>query len=140
MPEPLRQVYLIDGSSYIYRAYYAIRRLSNTRGFATNAVLGFTNMLLKVVRDEDPDGVVVVFDAKGPTFRKDLYPAYKANREAMPEDLVPQFPLLVVEGVALCRQLAAKIVELVTLIPELVKLLLCALLLLSLELTLLLHA
>ena len=93
MPDPQR-IYLIDGSSYIYRAYYAIRQLSNSKGFATNAVMGFTNMLLKVVRDEKPDGVVVVFDAKGPTFRKDMYSEYKANREAMPEDLVPQVPII----------------------------------------------
>ena len=89
-----KRVYLIDGSSYIYRAYYAIRHLSNSRGEATNAVYGFTNMLLTLLREEKPDRVAVIFDAKGPTFRKKLYPAYKANRSAMPEDLVPQIPLI----------------------------------------------
>ncbi|WP_321365695.1 DNA polymerase I [uncultured Desulfuromusa sp.] len=88
------RVYLIDGSSYIYRAYYAIRHLSNSRGEATNAVYGFTNMLITLLREEKPDRVAVIFDAKGPTFRKELYPAYKANRSAMPEDLVPQIPLI----------------------------------------------
>ncbi|MDY0269007.1 DNA polymerase I [Trichloromonas sp.] len=94
MTEQSRRLYLIDGSSYIYRAYFAIRHLSNSRGLATNAVLGFVNMLLKVVREHAPDHLAVVFDAKGPTFRKELYPEYKANRVAMPEDLVPQIPYI----------------------------------------------
>ncbi|HEY5672800.1 MAG TPA: DNA polymerase I [Malonomonas sp.] len=89
-----QRVYLVDGSSYIYRAYYAIRHLSNSKGESTNAVYGFTNMLLNLVRDEKPDRLAVVFDAKGPTFRKDLYPEYKANRSAMPEDLVPQVAII----------------------------------------------
>jgi len=87
-----QKLYLVDGSSYIYRAYYAIRHLSNSKGEATNAVYGFTKMLMSLVRDERPDHLAVVFDAKGPTFRKDIYPDYKANRSAMPEDLVPQIP------------------------------------------------
>jgi DNA polymerase-1 len=90
MSEQPEKLYLIDGSSYIYRAYYAIRHLSNSKGEATNAVYGFTQMLLSLVRDEQPDHLAVIFDARGPTFRKELYPAYKANRSAMPEDLVPQ--------------------------------------------------
>ncbi|PLX84066.1 MAG: DNA polymerase I [Desulfuromonas sp.] len=94
MSEQPQRLYLIDGSSYIYRAYYAIRNLSNSKGLATNAILGFTNMLLKVVRDEQPDHLAVIFDSKGPTFRKELYPQYKANRAAMPEDLVPQIPYI----------------------------------------------
>ncbi len=89
-----KRVYLIDGSSYIYRAYFAIRHLSNSKGEATNAVYGFTNMLLTLLREEKPDRVAVIFDAKGPTFRKELYPEYKANRSAMPEDLVPQIPVI----------------------------------------------
>jgi len=93
MSKPQR-LYLIDGSSYIYRAYFAIRHLSNSRGMATNAIFGFVNMLLKVIRDEAPDHLAVVFDSKGPTFRKELYPDYKANRAAMPEDLVPQIPYI----------------------------------------------
>ena len=94
------QVYLIDGSSYIYRAYFAIRHLSNSKGEATNAVYGFTNMLLNLLRDKQPGHVAVIFDSKGPTFRKELYSEYKANRAAMPDDLVPQIPLIkeVVKG------------------------------------------
>ncbi|WP_298039725.1 DNA polymerase I [uncultured Desulfuromonas sp.] len=94
MSDQPQRLYLIDGSSYIYRAYYAIRHLSNSKGFATNAVYGFTNMLLKVVREHAPDHLAVIFDAKGPTFRKEIYPEYKANRSAMPEDLVPQIPII----------------------------------------------
>ncbi len=89
-----QRLFLIDGSSYIYRAYYAIRHLSNSQGMATNAIYGFTNMLLKVVRESKPDQLAVIFDSKGPTFRKDIYPEYKANRSAMPEDLVPQIPYI----------------------------------------------
>jgi DNA polymerase-1 len=69
-----KQIYLVDGSSYIYRAYFAIRHLSNSRGEATNAVYGFTNMLLTLMRQEQPDLAAVVFDTKAPTFRKQLYP------------------------------------------------------------------
>jgi DNA polymerase-1 len=83
-------LYLIDGSSYIYRAYYAIRHLSSPKGFPTNALYGFTQMLLKVLKDRRPDHVAVVFDAGRTTFRTELYPDYKANRAAMPDDLVPQ--------------------------------------------------
>ncbi|MBI1921340.1 MAG: DNA polymerase I [Geobacter sp.] len=83
-------MYLIDGSSYIYRAYYAIRHLSSPKGFPTNALYGFTQMLLKVLKDRKPDHVAVVFDVGRQTFRTELYPEYKANRSAMPDDLVPQ--------------------------------------------------
>ena len=94
MSQEPRRLFLIDGSSYIYRAYFAIRHLSNSKGFATNAVYGFINMLLKVVREQQPDHLAVIFDAKGPTFRKEIYPEYKANRAAMPDDLVPQLPII----------------------------------------------
>lgn len=83
-------LYLIDGSSYIYRAYYAIRHLSSPKGFPTNALYGFTQMLLKVIKDRRPGHIAVVFDVGRTTFRTDLYPDYKANRSAMPDDLVPQ--------------------------------------------------
>ena len=94
MRAPPQRIFLIDGSSYIYRAYYAIRHLSNSQGMATNAIFGFTNMLLKVMREQQPHLLAVIFDSKGPTFRNDLYPEYKANRAAMPEDLVPQIPYI----------------------------------------------
>ncbi|MDH3997394.1 MAG: DNA polymerase I, partial [Desulfuromonadales bacterium] len=100
MSDAPQRLFLIDGSSYIYRAYYAIRHLSNSQGMATNAIYGFTTMLLKVMRESAPDQLAVIFDSKGPTFRKDIYPEYKANRSAMPEDLAPQIPYIkqVVQG------------------------------------------
>src|SRR5512137_259169 len=83
-------LYLIDGSSYIYRAYYAIRHLSSPKGFPTNALYGFTQMLLKVIKDKAPGHVAVVFDAGRHTFRNEIYPEYKANRASMPDDLASQ--------------------------------------------------
>ena len=83
-------LYLIDGSSYIYRAYYAIRHLSSPSGHPTNAIYGFVQMLLKLIKDHDPKHLAVVFDAGRITFRTGLYPAYKANRAAMPDDLRQQ--------------------------------------------------
>lgn len=94
MSDQPQRLFLIDGSSYIYRAYFAIRHLSNSKGMATNAIYGFTKMLLKVMRDSKPDKLAVIFDSKGPTFRKEIYPEYKANRSAMPEDLVTQIPYI----------------------------------------------
>jgi len=84
------KLYLIDGSSYIYRAYFAIRHLSSPKGFPTNALYGFTQMLLKVLKDRKPGHVAVVFDLGRQTFRTEMYPEYKANRAAMPDDLIPQ--------------------------------------------------
>jgi len=83
-------LYLIDGSSYIYRAYYAIRHLSSPSGHPTNAIYGFIQMLLKLIKDHDPKHLAVVFDAGRITFRTGLYPEYKANRAAMPDDLRQQ--------------------------------------------------
>jgi len=83
-------LYLLDGSSYIYRAYFAIRHLSSPKGFPTNALYGFTQMLLKVMKDRAPAHVAVIFDAGKITFRNELFPAYKATRSSMPEDLAQQ--------------------------------------------------
>lgn len=83
-------VYLIDGSAYIYRAYHAIAPLSNSNGLPTHAVFGFTNILLRVLRDKSPRFIAVAWDAKGPTFRHEAYADYKANRPPMPDDLIPQ--------------------------------------------------
>ena len=94
MSDKAQRLYLVDGSSYIYRAYFAIRHLSNSKGEATNAIYGFTTMLMTLLREEQPDHIAVVFDSKGPTFRNDLYPDYKANRADMPADLVPQIPII----------------------------------------------
>ncbi len=88
------ELYLIDGSSYIHRAYHAIRYLSNSMGMPTNAILGFTKMLLKLIKDKKPSFMAVVFDSRGPTFRHDIYPQYKANRPPMPDDLAAQIPYI----------------------------------------------
>lgn len=85
------KLYIVDGSSYIFRAYYAIRHLSNSKGLPTNAVYGFTQMLLRLLKEEKPEYLVMVFDSKEPSFRKKEYEAYKANREVPPDDLIPQF-------------------------------------------------
>lgn len=85
-----KTLYLIDGSSYLYRAYFAIKRLSSPTGFPTNAIYGFTQMLLKLLKDHQPAHLAMVFDAGRITFRTEMYPEYKANREAMPEDLRQQ--------------------------------------------------
>ena len=87
-------IYLVDGSSYIYRAYHAIRHLSNSKGLPTNASFGFTRMFLKLLEDRQPSYLAVIFDAKGPTFRHEIYKAYKANRPPMPEDLSVQIPYI----------------------------------------------
>ena len=87
-------LFLIDGSNYVYRAFYAIRELSNSKGFPTNAIYGFTKMLMKLCRDWKPDYIAVVFDVKGPTFRHEVYDQYKATRKPMPDTLIPQFPFI----------------------------------------------
>lgn len=83
-------VVLVDGNNYVYRAFYAIPELSNSKGFPTNAIYGFTNMLMKLLRDQNPRYVAVAFDMKGPTFRHEAFEAYKATRKPMPEALRPQ--------------------------------------------------
>ncbi len=98
---------LIDGSGFIFRAYHAIPHLSTTKGVATNAVYGFTTMLLKALREHAPSHVALVFDAGRRSFRNDLDPVYKANRPEAPDDLVSQFPL--VRDVA--RALAVPVIE-----------------------------
>ena len=94
MAEKKPRLFLIDGSSYIYRAFFAIPHLSNSKGFPTNAIYGFTNMLLKVVREQEPEYLAIAFDAHGPTFRHEVFGEYKANRPAMPENLRPQIPFI----------------------------------------------
>lgn len=94
MPEQAPTLYLLDASSYIHRAFHAIRGLSTKDGIPTNAVYGFTTMLLKVLREAQPRYLAVVYDAKGPTFRHHIYPAYKANRPPLDPALKAQFPLV----------------------------------------------
>lgn len=89
--EPL---YLIDGSSFIFRAYHALPPLTNPHGVPVNAVLGFTNMLTKLLSDHHAHSVAVIFDAARENFRNEIYPEYKANRSDPPEDLIPQFALI----------------------------------------------
>lgn len=94
MTDKPQTVYLIDGSAVFYRAYFAMIRnpLINSKGENTSATFGFINSLLKLIRDEKPDHIAVVYDSKPPTFRHEMYPEYKANRDAMPDDLVSQLP------------------------------------------------
>jgi DNA polymerase-1 len=92
--EKEKTIYLIDGTAYIYRAYHAIRSLSNSRGLPTNAVYGFTRMLIKLMEDRSPEYIAMFFDAKGSTFRHEMYADYKANRPPMPEDMVVQLPYI----------------------------------------------
>ncbi|HHH47820.1 MAG TPA: DNA polymerase I [Gammaproteobacteria bacterium] len=102
---------LVDGSSYLYRAFHALPSLSNSKGQHTGAIYGVANMLRRLIKDYHPERMAVVFDAKGKTFRDDLYAAYKANRPPMPEELRGQvellhhlveamgLPMLVIDGV-----------------------------------------
>jgi DNA polymerase-1 len=103
MKESSEAAYLVDGSSYIHRAYHAIRGLTNSKGLPTNAVFGFTKMLIKLLDEKSPQYVAVAFDAKGPTFRHKIFKEYKATRPPMPQDLSVQIPYIkeVVEGLNL---------------------------------------
>lgn len=108
MPKP---IVLVDGSSYLYRAFHALPPLTNAEGQPTGAVYGVVNMLRKLLKDISPEHIAVVFDAKGKTFRDDIYPEYKAHRPPMPDDLRVQIepvhnivramglPMLIVDGV-----------------------------------------
>jgi len=88
------RVMIIDGNSLMHRAFYALPMLTNKKGVPTNAVYGFTNMLLRLIEDYKPDYLGVAFDKKGPTFRHEAYTEYKATRQKTPEELIPQFDLL----------------------------------------------
>ncbi|MEF8833888.1 MAG: DNA polymerase I, partial [Halofilum sp. (in: g-proteobacteria)] len=102
---------LVDGSSYLYRAYHALPPLTNSAGEPTGAAYGVVNMLKRLLADYAPERMAVVFDAKGPTFRSEIYPEYKAHRPPMPDELAAQIeplretvqalglPLLSVAGV-----------------------------------------
>jgi DNA polymerase-1 len=89
-----KPVYLIDGSAYFYRAYHAIAPLTTANGLPTHAAYGFTNILLRVIREKSPEFLAVAFDAKGPNFRHEMYKEYKANRPPMPDDLAVQIPYI----------------------------------------------
>ena len=85
-------LYLIDGHSYFYRAFHAIKNLSNSKGVPTNAIFGFTNMLFKLLREKKPDAIAIVLDSPVPTERHRIYEEYKAQRPEMPDDLRSQIP------------------------------------------------
>jgi DNA polymerase-1 len=89
-----RTVYLIDGTAYIHRAYHAIQGLTNSSGLPTNAVFGFTRMLIKLMAERAPAYAAMFFDARGPTFRHSIFPSYKANRPPMPADMALQIPYI----------------------------------------------
>ncbi len=97
---PRHPIYLIDGSSYIYRAFYAFSDLKTKDGFPTNALFIILRLLLKILRQENPKFACFVIDGKGPTFRNDIDTTYKANRLKMPEQLSMQIPPIL-EGVNL---------------------------------------
>ncbi len=87
-------LYLIDGHSYFYRAFHAIKGLSNSKGFPTNAIFGFTNMLFKLLREKKPDALAIVLDSPVPTARHRMYEEYKAQRPETPNDLLAQIPYM----------------------------------------------
>jgi len=89
-----RTCYLIDGSTYIYRAFFALPALSNSKGLPTNAVYGFTTMLMKILRERKPDCLAITFDEKGPTHRHEAYKEYKAHRPPMPDGMQAQVPYI----------------------------------------------
>jgi DNA polymerase I len=89
-----KRLFLIDGMSHIYRAYYAIRNLSSSKGMPTNAIYGFTSMLRKLIKEQKPEYIGVAFDLEGPTIRHERYQEYKATRKPMPPDLAQQIPYI----------------------------------------------
>ena len=97
-----KRLFLIDGMSHIYRAYYAIRNLSNAKGLPTNAVFGFISMLRKLIQEQKPEYIGVALDLEGPTVRHEKYQAYKATRKPMPEDLILQIPYILRACKAFC--------------------------------------
>ena len=103
MTEKRKILYLIDGSAYIYRAFFALPALNNSKGLQTNAVYGFTTMLLKIIRERQPDGLAVAFDEKGPTLRHEEFKEYKAQRPPMPDGMKAQIPYIhrVVDALAI---------------------------------------
>nr|CRH07112.1 DNA polymerase I [Candidatus Magnetococcus massalia] len=89
-----QKYFIIDGSGYLYRAFYGVRNLARRDGFPTNAIFGFIKMLRKVVEDEQPDFLTITFDTKAPTFRHAMDANYKANRKPMPDELRVQIPII----------------------------------------------
>ena len=90
----MNQLFLIDSNCYIYRAFYAIPNLRTAAGFPTNAVYGFSTMLMRLCREQKPEYIANAFDLPVPTFRHGVFPQYKANRPQMPDDLQKQMPVI----------------------------------------------
>ncbi|MBI5206428.1 MAG: hypothetical protein HY934_01420 [Candidatus Firestonebacteria bacterium] len=90
----MKKLCLVDGHSYLYRAFYAIKNIYTKTGQPTGAVLGFINMLLKIIQKEKPHMLMIAFDSPKPTFRREKYSEYKANRKKMPDELISQIPLV----------------------------------------------
>ena len=90
----MKNLFLIDGSGLIFRAFYALPPLTNPEGTPINAVLGYCNMIINIVDTFKPDQLIVVFDTKRKTFRNDIYKSYKSNRVEPPEELIPQFTII----------------------------------------------
>ncbi len=89
-----RRIYLVDGNSYLYRAFYATPHLTNSRGFPTNAIYAFVSMIKKLRNTENPDILIIIFDSKGPSFREEISVEYKAQRPPMPGNLSMQVPVV----------------------------------------------
>ena len=94
MVEERRQLFLVDGSNYIFRAFFALPPLNNSRGMPTNAVYGFIRMFLKLIKEQHPSYIGAIFDSPKRTFRDDLFTDYKANRSETPNDLQVQIPYI----------------------------------------------
>jgi DNA polymerase-1 len=92
--KPIRHLYLVDGSGYLFRAYHALPPMTRPDGTPINAVYGFCRMLATHLEDPEVDHIAVILDAGRTTFRNEIYPKYKANRPEPPDDLIPQFPLI----------------------------------------------
>ncbi len=90
--ETKKRVYLVDGNSYLYRAFYATPHLSNSKGMPTNAIYAFVSMIKKLRASEGPDTLIIVFDSRGPSFREEIFREYKAQRPPMPDNLSVQIP------------------------------------------------
>ena len=110
-----QKICLIDGSGYIFRAFYGLPSLTSPEGVPVNAVYGFTNMFLKLTTKIPCDYCLVLFDAKRQNFRNDIFPDYKGTRKEIPEDLIPQFSIIFL-GFSSSASLAATSLRLLSLI------------------------
>ncbi|HKK82726.1 MAG TPA: DNA polymerase I, partial [Atribacterota bacterium] len=94
MSKKSKKLFLIDGQGLIYRAFFALPKLTTTYGQLINAAYGFTLVLMRLLEEQRPDGVIIAFDTPKPTFRHKKYKQYKAQREKMPQELIDQLPII----------------------------------------------